>query len=422
MTEGADSGTPGGRTPAPDANADSFSLLVVDDSEANRDVLCRRLRRSGYRVTAADDGTEALALLERGPFDLVLLDVMMPGLNGLEVLRIIRQGHPATQLPVIMATAKNETEDVVRALELGASDYVTKPLDFAVVLARVRTQLALKRSVEQVLELEARLSQRNAELETSNARMRRDLEAAAKVQATCLPKSLPAVPGLNFAWAFHPCESLAGDFLNVCPLDDDHVGLYVLDVSGHGVAAALLAVTLSRVLSPAADPDSLLLRGKGAPGEGVVAPAEVADRLAHKFPWDETTEQFFTIVYGVLNVRTRQFRYVSAGHPGVAYLRRGSRPEILRASGFPVGLGAGYEEQTLVLGPGDRLYLYSDGVTEAMSPDGEQFGGGRLLQTLERDRPRPLRESISLLLEGLRRWCGDVPFRDDISVLAVEAV
>jgi sigma-B regulation protein RsbU (phosphoserine phosphatase) len=151
--------------------------------------------------------------------------------------------------------------------------------------------------------------------EGSNARMRRDLEAAAKIQAAFLPKSLPSISGLNFAWAFHPCESLAGDFLNVCALDAENVGLYLLDVRGHGVAAALLSVTLSRVLSPA-DADSMLLRRDGQPGEKLVPPGEVADRLANKFPWDEATEQFFTIVYGILNVRTRQFRYVSAGHPG----------------------------------------------------------------------------------------------------------
>jgi sigma-B regulation protein RsbU (phosphoserine phosphatase) len=353
---------------------------------------------------------------------LILLDVMMPGLDGLEVLRIIRQGHSATQLPVIMATGKGETEDIVKALELGASDYVTKPLDFAVVLARVRTQLALKRSVEQVMELEARLSVRNRELEGSNARMRRDLEAAAKIQAAFLPKSLPSMPGLNFAWAFHPCESLAGDFLNVCALDPENVGLYLLDVSGHGVAAALLSVTLSRVLSPAAEADSMLLRGDGQPGEKLVPPGVVADRLANKFPWDEATEQFFTIVYGILNVRTRQLRYVSAGHPGLAYLPRDFQPEFLRARGFPIGLGAGYEEQTLQLQPGDRLYLYSDGVTEAMSPKAEQFGGARLLHTMVRERPQPLSDSIGHLLDDLRQWCGGAPFRDDVSVLAVEAV
>lgn len=402
------------------ADAEPFSLLVVDDSEPNRDALCRRLQRRGYVVTAAKEGNQALALLAEQRFDLVLLDVMMPGLNGLEVLQIIRQTHPGTELPVIMATAKDESTDIVRALELGASDYVTKPLDFAVVLARVRTHLSLKRSVQQVLELEQRLSQRNAELEASNARMQRDLDAAARIQSAFLPRSIPAISGMDFAWDFRPCETLAGDFLNVFPLDDAHVAVYVLDVSGHGVGAALLSVTLSRILSPAG-PDSLLLRGSSGPAEErLVSPAEVAERLGQKFPWDSATEQFFTIVYGILYVRARRFRYVSAGHPGIAHLRQTTEPILHQMPGFPIGLGAGYKEHTLELEPGDRLYLYSDGVTEARSIEGKFFGNKRLVETLARGQTQSLSGSIALLLDDLRQWCGDTPFRDDVSVLAVE--
>ena len=154
-------------TAAVPLDVDSFSLLVVDDNESNRDALSRRLQRRGFQITVAATGAEALSLLERNHFDLILLDVMMPGLNGLEVLQIIRQTHPATTLPVIMATAKDESQDVVRALELGANDYVTKPLDFAVLIARIRTQLALKVSINKVINLEQHLSHRNAELEAS---------------------------------------------------------------------------------------------------------------------------------------------------------------------------------------------------------------------------------------------------------------
>jgi len=399
---------------------DSAALLVVDDSEGNRDALCRRLQRRGYAVTGASDGLQALALVAQGGFDLVLLDVMMPGLNGLEVLEQIRQTHPATELPVIMASAKDQSEDIVRALELGANDYVTKPIDFEVALARVRTHLALKRAVHQVVVLEQRLSHRNWELEVSNAQMRRDLEAAAKIQKAFLPKTLPVLPGLRFAWSYHPCEALAGDFLNICPLGDEQFGMYVLDVSGHGVAAALLAVTLSRVLSPAGDPDSVLLRSGGQLGARLVPPTEVAERLNQRFPWDEETEQFFTIVYGVLDAKTGQFRYVSAGHPGVAHLSRDAETKLHPVAGFPIGLGEAYDEFTIQMQPGDRLYLYSDGVTEAMNPDGQLFGDGQLLHALDNGRADTLERSLSLLVDDLATWCGGTPSRDDISILAVE--
>jgi adenylate cyclase len=137
------------------------SLLVVDDNPMNRDMLARRLTRRGYTVTVAEDGYQALAMIEAQPFDLVLLDIMMPGISGLDVLKAIRQRYAVTDLPVIMATAKDQSEDIVAALQLGANDYVTKPLDFPVVLARTQTQLSLKRAMQEIQRLAAQLELRN---------------------------------------------------------------------------------------------------------------------------------------------------------------------------------------------------------------------------------------------------------------------
>src|SRR6266852_5153029 len=137
------------------------SLLVVDDNPMNRDMLARRLTRRGYTVTVAEDGYQALAMIEAQQFDLVLLDIMMPGLSGLDVLKTLRQRYAVADLPVIMATAKDQSEDIVAALQLGANDYVTKPLDFPVVLARAETQLSLKRAMEEIKRLANQLEKRN---------------------------------------------------------------------------------------------------------------------------------------------------------------------------------------------------------------------------------------------------------------------
>jgi DNA-binding response OmpR family regulator len=137
------------------------SLLVVDDNEMNRDMLARRLARRGYTVTVAADGYQALAMIEAQQFDLMLLDIMMPGISGLDVLKTVRQRYAAADLPVIMATAKDQSEDIVTALQLGANDYVTKPLDFPVVLARTQTQLSLKRAMQEIQRLAAQLELRN---------------------------------------------------------------------------------------------------------------------------------------------------------------------------------------------------------------------------------------------------------------------
>jgi sigma-B regulation protein RsbU (phosphoserine phosphatase) len=407
---------------------ESGSLLIVDDNLASREMLSRSFRERGYDVTVGGDGNQALDLLRGGSFDLILLDISMPGASGFAVLQAVRALYPVTALPVIMVTAHDRSDDIVHALDLGANDYVVKPYDFPVILARARTQLALKRTVEQKTELERSLAQRNEELAVANRRlgaayqrMKRDLLAAARIQEALLPKAPPAVPGARFAWGFEPCEELAGDTLNVVPLGRRHVGLYLLDVSGHGVAAALLSVTLSQVLTPAGDESSLLVRRADGAADQPVPPAEVAAHLGRRFPWNPETEQYFTLSYGVLDHETGEFRHVSAGHTGPLYLPPAGPPTFLESSGLPVGIGEGeYRERTLRLEPGSRLYLYSDGITDALNAAAEPFGKPRLREALAAQRDRPLDQGIAALLRELHRWCGVSHRRDDVSILGLE--
>jgi sigma-B regulation protein RsbU (phosphoserine phosphatase) len=398
------------------------ALLVVDDNEMNRDMLSRRLLRKGYAVTLAADGRQALDLIGTTSFDLVLLDIMMPDINGLEVLKQVRETHPATALPIIMVTAKDQSEDIVEALKLGASDYVTKPLDFPVVQARIETQLALKRAVDQINQLQQHLAQRNAELQQANERMQRDLEAASRIQKALLPSASPAVVRARFAWAFRPCDELAGDILNVFQLDENHVGLYVLDVVGHGVASALLSVTVSRLLQPHAFTSSMVRQlGDGTRPPRLVPAAEVAEQLSRFFPDDPG--QYFTLLYGILSLDTQEFRFVSAGHPGPVYVSRDGRPTLLEVSGLPIGLGeASYAEHAVPLQPGDRIFLYSDGLTDVMNEQGEKFGGSNLLRIVADSYGLELDDSVASLRGAAERWTGAASPHDDISLLAFEVV
>ena len=410
-------------------NIQTASLLVVDDNEMNRDMLSRRLTRQGYEVTTAANGQEALNLIGRHKFDVVLLDVLMPGISGTEVLRQLREQHSPTDLSVIMATAKDASNDVVDALHLGANDYVTKPLNFPVVLARVETQVSLKRSVDEIRRLQFSLEQRNEELAvlntqlaTANNRMKRDLEAAARVQQALLPGGLSDSMGVRCAWIFDPCDELGGDALNIIPLDDQNIGLYVLDVSGHGVASALLSVTLSHLMAGGPNQQSVLREHINGTGQqAIVPPAQVAQRLCAQFPFEDQSAKFFTMLYGQLNIQTQEMRYVSAGHPAPILVSRNSDPRLLDGDGMPIGLAdVKYDEFTLQLAPGDRLYLYSDGVLESMDVNDQLFGTDRLLDALVRGRKIPLQESLSLLNDELKNWCGDKGARDDVTVLGVE--
>ena len=383
-------------------------LLVVDDNEMNRDLLSRRLGKKGHRVETADGGAAALEMIAAEQFDLVLLDIMMPGIDGMEVLERIRRERGPSELPVVMATAKTESEDIVAALKQGANDYVTKPFDFQVVLARVETQLAVKQG-------------RDA-LARAHQRMKRDLEAAAKIQQTLLPADDVKIPGARCAWRYVPCDELAGDTLNVIPLGDDKTGLYVLDVRGHGVPSSLLSVTLSRMLTGAGDSSTILRAGD----DSITEPAEVARELVRRFPYDNENLQYFTIVYGVLDTTRNRFTYVSAGHPPVVHLRRGADPVLHSSTGPPIALvpaelaPSEYEEVVVALEPGDRLYLVSDGIPEAHVPDGEEYGDERVAHTLLGLLDTDLDASIGHLLDDVWAWTGGAGPNDDVTILAIE--
>jgi phosphoserine phosphatase RsbU/P len=387
----------------------------VDDTPANLQVLAGMLKDRGYKVRPVPGGKLALSAARRDPPDLILLDINMPEMNGYEVCEHLKADDDLKGIPVIFISALTEQLDKVKAFANGGVDYITKPFQMEELHARVETHLKLRR-------LQVELELTNSKLAMANGRMSRDLAAAARIQKTFLPRAAPDVPGVRLAWGYQPCDELAGDGLNIIPLDDGRVGLYVLDVSGHGVSASLLSVTLSRLLSPPSEPASILVRRRDAlDGPDITPPAEVADRLNRLFPYDTATEQFATLMYGVLDVTTGSFRHVSAGHPGPLHLPAAGPPVILESPGSPIGLAEdAYGERCVHLAGGDRLYLYSDGLPDAMNPAGERFGDARLSEAIGRGRGLPLAEGIASLLGEIAQWYGGGRPQDDISILAVE--
>jgi sigma-B regulation protein RsbU (phosphoserine phosphatase) len=391
------------------------SILVVDDAAANLQVLTGMLKDRGYKARPVPSGKLALLAARKDPPDLILLDINMPEMNGYEVCQHLKADETLQGIPIIFISALNDNLDKVKAFAVGGVDYITKPFQMEELHARVETHLKLRR-------LQVELEETNSRLERVNGRMSRDLEAAAKIQKTFLPCAARHVSGTEFAWCYQPCDELAGDGLNIIPLGDDKVGLYILDVSGHGVSSALLSVTLSRLLSPPSEPSSILIRDRAAVDRlDITPPAEVADRLNQLFPFDTATEQFATLLYGILDVSTGDFRYVSAGHPGPLHLPADGPPVILDSPGFPIGLAdEAYAERCLHLAAGDRMFLYSDGFPDAMNPDGERFGEARLQEAISQSRAEPLRVGLPSLLGEIAQWQGGERPQDDISLLAVE--
>lgn len=257
--------------------------------------------------------------------------------------------------------------------------------------------------------------------EASNERMRQDLRRAADVQRTLLPSRPPKLEGANLAWKLEPTDELAGDTLNVVRLDEHHLALYVLDVSGHGVSSALLSVTLNHWLSPDRGQSGLFTKGRGDTYR-IVSPVEVARKLNRQFPMDVETAQYFTLLYGILDTRTYDFAYVTAGHPPPVLLSEDGEVKQLPGTGVPIGLvaDAAFGQHAIRLDAGDRLYLFSDGLFEAGNRDGEEFGIDRMLSVIEASRDQDLELSNDRLFDAVRSWRVGAPFPDDLSILSLE--
>ena len=382
------------------------NLLVVDDNEMNRDMLSRRLSRRGHTVETAEDGQQALDIIAKQSFDVILLDIMMPGISGIEVLKTLRETYTASDLPIIMATAKSESEDIVDALKLGANDYVTKPLNFPVVAARVDTQFSLKKAQDA--------------LKSAHDRMKRDLEAAAQVQQTLLPHHVPEMDSFQMAWKYCPCDELAGDFLNIFRIDENTIGIYIVDVSGHGVPAALFAFTVSRMLSPFSGSDSIVLNSEATPV--AVSPVMVLAKLNKLFPFETNQGRYCTLLYGVLDIHSGIFHFASAGHPGPIVITSTNQVEEIYVSGHPIGLVEDPEfgEATIQLNRGDRFYLYSDGLVEEKNPDNLFFGLDRLQNSLQQYSTQSLNESVSHTINQIFDWHGSEHLNDDVSLIGME--
>jgi sigma-B regulation protein RsbU (phosphoserine phosphatase) len=457
--------------------SDKTHVLIAEDSRIQAQILAKKLVEAGFEVRVAEDGSVALDHTRETRPDIIISDIEMPRMTGYEFCSAVKQDDALRTIPFILLSTLSEPEDIIRGLDCGADNYVTKPYDPAFLVGRVNSLLAsplgdaaegeplevtlaghhykVNSSSQQVLNLlvstfenaveknnelirtnqeltlakeqltawNDRLEELNGELTRVNERMTRDLDAAARVQQSLLPTSAPESQKATFAWKYLPCDELAGDFLNIFALDDTHVAAFVVDVSGHGVASSLLSVTVGRLMTPQVSASSLLVKAGDSPGEvRIVPPIEVAKELNRRFPMSDQNGLYFTIVYGVLNVETLEFRYVLAGHPQVVHAPKGGQPTLLDATGMAIGWipDLDCEESSVQLAPGDRLWLYSDGVPEAMDPDQEQFGNTQLLEVVELAQPQPLDEGVALLMKTVERWGRNGSLKDDVSILGLE--
>ena len=399
------------REEAPPADAELLpvgesAVLLADPDPVAVQVLQRIIEKHGVVVVCAVSlATAWQRFVADRRCRIVLLDwsVEMAGL--LERLRGCEQGRYAYVIAMSRQAARGQ---VAQAMAVGADDVLAKPFFHEVLVQRLQV-------ARRMLSLQDELMARNREQALVARRMHEDLAMAARVQRALLPAPV-AVPGLAVAWHYEPCDELGGDLVGHSLLPDGRLLFWILDVSGHGVGSALLAVQVARAL----EPDALVSALTG----GEVAPAAVVRRLNVLFPMDPRTRQYFTIVIGDIDPQSGEARWCCAGHPPPLLVGPG-RAESLEGSNVAVGwmppARARFVEQHRCLHPGERLLLYSDGVIEAADGTGEQIAMEGLLALARNAEPAPLAGFLAGLVAGWEAAVGDGGRADDdLSFLAIE--
>jgi len=373
------------------------TLLLVDDTPANIQV-AQSILKEDYKIRVATSGAKALELTKISPPpDLILLDVMMPEMDGYEVCAQLKAAPETREIPVLFLTGKTDVEDETRGFEVGAVDYIHKPFSPSIVKARVRTHLMLREAREQ--------------LARQLLAINNELEVARQIQLSILPQEIPAIEGLAIAARYVPMSSVAGDFYDFIVLDEKHIGIMIADVSGHGLPAALIASMLQVALSAqnanASDPSRVLAGLNGA--------------LCGKFQ-----QHFVTAAYVYVDMEKHVLSYGGAGHPPLLLSRKaGASVEEFEENGLVLGQfpEAMYSAVQWKIEPGDLVVLYTDGISEARTRAGkEMFGIERIKQFLQANRSLTTAKFADHLLDELWRWTDrhiGQPQDDDITLVSL---
>jgi phosphoserine phosphatase RsbU/P len=373
------------------------SILIVDDTPINIGVISGALKDS-FSTKVATSGAKALAIASgKEKPDLILLDVMMPEMDGYEVCRRLKADPDTRDIPVIFLTSQTEAEDETKGFEVGAVDYIHKPFSAPVVKARVRTHLMLR-------EAHAQIAKQLVEINT-------ELEMARQIQLSILPSSTPKIAGMEIVARYIPMTSVAGDFYDFIVVDGSHIGILIADVSGHGLPAALIASMLQVALTAqarhASEPSKVL--------------AGLNQALCGKFQ-----HNFVTAAYVYADLEKNTISYAGAGHPPLLLWRKstGAASQLLE-NGLVMGQfeEATYASLQVPIEAGDRFVLYTDGIPETNNPAQEEFGTDRFMRFMETNNKLKAGPFADALFLELARWLEQPPgegHKDDISLLAVD--
>lgn len=399
-------------------------VLVVDDSRAQRHILAMYLHRWGFDVLEAATAEQALALCSTERVDIVISDWMMPGLSGVELCKQFRALPRESYGYFILLTSKSEKSEIADGLEAGADDFVPKPVSRDELRARLRAG-------QRILGMQAELVEKNRviaanmdELQKLYDSLDRDLMEARKLQQTLVRERYREFGPASVSLMIRSSGHVGGDLVGSFQIDADRVAIYSVDVSGHGVASAMMTARLAGYLS-GTSPDQNIAFHQTSDGRRIARrPALIAEAFNRLMLEEIQVEQYFTMVYAELDLTTGQGRLVQAGHPHPLILRADHRMERLGGGGLPIGLipDASYEDSPFTLSPGDRLFLMSDGLTECPGLNGLDLGEDGLAKMLIRLADLDSRSLLEALVWDLARHAGTDRFGDDVSGVLLDYI
>lgn len=415
--------------------ARKMNVLAVDDAPDNLLLLQTILEAEEfghiYLAESAYEAYEYIGIIEsdkRVTIDLILMDLMMPEVTGIDAIKEIKT-HPEYQdIPIVVVTAKSETEDLVEAFEAGAVDYLTKPINELELLARIRSMLRLKSETDHrkyhELELEDmanELSEKNIRLERVLSDLQADLDAASAMQRSLLPSENLHLPCIDFWWYFEPCQSVGGDLIDITRMAEGLLSFFIIDVSGHGIQSAMMAVSLHRMLSAWGGRNSIVRSSDGSPRP----PNEVVADLNGDLALQESRLQYFTMIYGLFDTTTGELCYTRAGHTPLIVLRADGELEVKHEGNVPVGLtdADSFDLIKCQINHGDRVILFSDGITEARrgQPESREFfGDDRFYKLLHDTRDQTPKQSIKHIIKEFNNWLSPDTPDDDLTLLIFE--
>jgi len=367
----------------------AIPILIIDDDLKLSSLLQDYLQPHGFQIDIASTGPDGLAQALKTEYAAIILDVMLPGMNGHAVLRQLRK---QSSTPVLMFTALGSENDRIEGLEVGADDYLPKTFSTTELLARLRALV--------------RRASMNLQQIREHEEDKREIDQARDIQQALLPRNIPEVPGVDIAGVWKPAKSVSGDYYDVIPIGDGKTAICIGDVSGKGMPAALLMANVQAAV-------------KAFAPQGI-SPAELCNRVNRILCSNVTPGRFMSLFFGVLDSGTLQLSYTCAGHNPPILIRLDGSEARLQAGGVPLGFftEAEYVAETIQLRTGDRMVLFTDGVTECTNDADHEFGEKRLLDMLRTNSDQGASDLADSIMESVSEFGGNI-FQDDVTLMTL---